>query len=402
MSSFMCEPEDDYVHEKIDEQMEDTTRKDIEDMVLEYYPGYSSFLEKMDDDTLFDYVRQMMAEQIKEQYGIQMGSSTRELSDEELAEDFGLLDSWRTTTISGCMKTPCRRSTPRARSRPISKSSAMWTSRARARSTSTPPPSRTRTPSPTPSSAYNDSVAEDDQISYTDIVALLMSSITTIINVISYVLIAFVAISLVVSSIMIGIITYISVLERTKEIGILRAIGASKRDVSRVFNAETFIIGLFRRGHRHRADAAAEHPDQHHRPRPDRHPVAQLHAPAARRRRPRRRERGADLYRGSDPLGTRREKGPRRGAADRIKSCKGTVANTRKPWLHRRGGPCPSRGLRPRLFFAPPRRDGVPASRLFAALLPFPAGGRGGRPFDGPTASSSRRGGPCALLSKLR
>ena len=91
---------------------------------------------------------------------------------------------------------------------------------------------------------YNDDVAEEDKISYTDIVALLMSSITTIINVISYVLIAFVAISLVVSSIMIGIITYISVLERTKEIGILRAIGASKRDVSRVFNAETIIIGF--------------------------------------------------------------------------------------------------------------------------------------------------------------
>ena len=71
-----------------------------------------------------------------------------------------------------------------------------------------------------------------------------MSSITTIINVISYVLIAFVAISLVVSSIMIGIITYISVLERTKEIGILRAIGASNRDVSHVFNAETVIIGF--------------------------------------------------------------------------------------------------------------------------------------------------------------
>jgi len=71
-----------------------------------------------------------------------------------------------------------------------------------------------------------------------------MSSVSTIINVISYVLIAFVAISLVVSSIMIGIITYISVLERTKEIGILRAIGASKKDVSSVFNAETFTIGL--------------------------------------------------------------------------------------------------------------------------------------------------------------
>ena len=91
---------------------------------------------------------------------------------------------------------------------------------------------------------YNEGVAEEDEINYTDMVALLMSSITTIINVISYVLIAFVAISLVVSSIMIGIITYISVLERTKEIGILRAIGASKRDISRVFNAETFIVGL--------------------------------------------------------------------------------------------------------------------------------------------------------------
>ena len=92
--------------------------------------------------------------------------------------------------------------------------------------------------------AYNDGVDEDDRIEYTDLVALLMSSITTIINAISYVLIAFVAISLVVSSIMIGIITYISVLERTKEIGILRAIGASKRDISRVFNAETLIEGL--------------------------------------------------------------------------------------------------------------------------------------------------------------
>lgn len=91
---------------------------------------------------------------------------------------------------------------------------------------------------------YNTTAAEEDQISYTDYVGLLMSSVTTIVNVISYVLIAFVAVSLVVSSIMIGIITYISVLERTKEIGILRAIGASKRNISQVFNAETFIVGL--------------------------------------------------------------------------------------------------------------------------------------------------------------
>ncbi len=91
---------------------------------------------------------------------------------------------------------------------------------------------------------YNTDRAEADQLSYTDYVGLMMSSITTIINAISYILIAFVAISLVVSSIMIGIITNISVLERTKEIGILRAVGASKKDVSRVFNAETFIVGL--------------------------------------------------------------------------------------------------------------------------------------------------------------
>jgi putative ABC transport system permease protein len=90
---------------------------------------------------------------------------------------------------------------------------------------------------------YNRSAAIENQISYTDFVGLLMSSVTTIINVISYVLIAFVAVSLVVSSIMIGIITYISVLERTKEIGILRAIGASKKNISQVFNAETFIVG---------------------------------------------------------------------------------------------------------------------------------------------------------------
>ncbi len=95
---------------------------------------------------------------------------------------------------------------------------------------------------------YNQSVMdageEEKEITYTDMIGTMMSSISTIINSISYVLMAFVAISLVVSSIMIGIITYISVLERTKEIGILRSIGASKKDISRVFNAETIIVGF--------------------------------------------------------------------------------------------------------------------------------------------------------------
>lgn len=91
---------------------------------------------------------------------------------------------------------------------------------------------------------YNNSVLDENKIIYTDYVGLIMKSVTSIINTISYILIAFVAVSLIVSSIMIGIITYISVLERTKEIGILRALGASKKNISQVFTAETFIIGL--------------------------------------------------------------------------------------------------------------------------------------------------------------
>lgn len=91
---------------------------------------------------------------------------------------------------------------------------------------------------------YNNSVEESKKIDYTDYVGIIMSSVSTIINAISYILIGFVSVSLVVSSIMIGIITYISVLERIKEIGILRAVGASKKDIKRVFTAETFIIGL--------------------------------------------------------------------------------------------------------------------------------------------------------------
>ena len=90
---------------------------------------------------------------------------------------------------------------------------------------------------------FNKGKSEDDTIQYTDMFGVMMSSVSSIVNVISTVLIAFVAISLFVSSIMIAIITYISVIERTKEIGILRAIGASKKDISRVFNAETLIEG---------------------------------------------------------------------------------------------------------------------------------------------------------------
>ena len=92
--------------------------------------------------------------------------------------------------------------------------------------------------------SYNKKQKKSNVITYNDFIGTMLSSVTSVVNIISYVLIAFVSVSLIVSSIMIGIITYISVLERTKEIGILRSIGASKKDITRVFNAETFIIGL--------------------------------------------------------------------------------------------------------------------------------------------------------------
>ena len=240
---YMSVPEDDYVQELIDEQMEDMTRADIEKMVTDYYPGYESMLKKMDDDTLFEYIEKMIGEQVKEQYGIQMENMYSYLSDSTLAHDFGLLsleDDDYLWLYENAMP-------------PVYSTSTLKDNLKKLGYVDLDSPSKINIYASTfedkdaiadAIERYNDSVSEDDKIEYTDIVALLMSSISTIINVISYVLIAFVAISLVVSSIMIGIITYISVLERTKEIGILRAIGASKRDVSRVFNAETFIIGL--------------------------------------------------------------------------------------------------------------------------------------------------------------
>ena len=241
---YMTVPEDDYIEEQLDEQMKDTTRKDIEDMVLEYFPQYSSFLKEMDDETLFDYVRRMISEQVKEQYAVQMRDMYGYLSDSELAKDFELLsleDDDYIWLYDNAMPPVYSESTLRKNLKAlgyvdldnpnvISIYASSFENKDAIANAIT---------------AYNDSVEEEDQIEYTDIVAMLMKSVSTIINAISYALIAFVAISLVVSSIMIGIITYISVLERTKEIGILRAIGASKRDVSRVFNAETFIIGLF-------------------------------------------------------------------------------------------------------------------------------------------------------------
>ena len=240
---YMSVPEDDYVQEHIDEQMDGMTRADIEDMVTTSYPEYSSMLSKMDDETLFDYVEQMIAEQIKEIYASEMENLYRKLSDSKLASEFSLLaleDDDYLWIYNHAMPPVYSESTYKENLKKLGYVDLESPSTINIYVSTF----EDKDAIADLIDKYNDSVSEDDQISYTDVVALLMSSVTTIINVISYVLIAFVAISLVVSSIMIGIITYISVLERTKEIGILRAIGASKRDVSRVFNAETFIIGL--------------------------------------------------------------------------------------------------------------------------------------------------------------
>ena len=240
---FMCHPSDEYVKEMVDEQLEGTTREDIEKQILETYPEYASMLEQMDDDMLFDYIGKMAGDQVREQYAAEMEKLYRELSDEELVEDFGLLvleDEDYLWIYNNAMPPVYSEINYKETMKKLGYVDLDTPSVINIYASSFEDKDNISTAIKN----YNSTVSKEDEITYTDIVALLMSSITTIINVISYVLIAFVAISLVVSSIMIGIITYISVLERTKEIGILRAIGASNRDVSHVFNAETVIIGF--------------------------------------------------------------------------------------------------------------------------------------------------------------
>ena len=241
--SYMSRPEDSFVQETIDEQMKDLTRSDIEKLVLDYYPEYSSMLDKMDDETLHDYIAKMASEEVKKQYSIQMRNLYSQLPDSELSADFELLvleDEDLLWLYDNAMPAAFSSSSYEDRLKQLGYMDLDCPSSINLYASTF----QDKENIAKAIENYNKTVDEEDRISYSDMVANLMSSITIIINVISYVLIAFVGISLVVSSIMIGIITYISVLERTKEIGILRAIGASKKDVSRVFNAETFIVGL--------------------------------------------------------------------------------------------------------------------------------------------------------------
>ena len=281
----MGQPSQEYVDGIVEQQMADLTRDAIEDMIVELYPGemgvdgdtVRGYIADMSDDELFQRIEEAISQGVREQYAAGVEARLGALSADQLAAMMDLTLDQGTTFVV----TP-----PDDPDAPMDEAAGMGNPSMAAPSPFTPeqfvylydnymPPTRssstyednldllgyTRLEAPSAISIYattfaqkdqiadlikeyNAGVAEEDEIGYTDYVALLMSSITGIISGISYLLIAFVSISLVVSSIMIGIITNISVLERTKEIGILRAVGASKRDVSRVFNAETLIVGL--------------------------------------------------------------------------------------------------------------------------------------------------------------
>lgn len=252
-TSIASEPTDEYVSGVVSQYMQGMTRDDVEKAMMESaqestgmdQEKLQEYIDSMDDETLFAYVEKLIAEKVREQYAESMQSKLGTMTTDQLA---AALDAAIPTYTEEQLADLYDKYMPESYSEATLEDNLKKLGYVDMEN-----PSAINIYASTFEDkdaisdgikAYNDSVAEEDKITYTDYVALLMSSITTIINAISYVLIVFVAISLVVSSIMIGIITYISVLERTKEIGILRAMGASKRDISRVFNAETIIVGF--------------------------------------------------------------------------------------------------------------------------------------------------------------
>ncbi len=247
---------DDEVNEQIETQMADMTRESVEALITEQYAEEMgvdmdtvvSYIQSMSDNELFDVVRQAMRENLVQQYAEGVRLEFAQYPDDSIAAMFD-------AELEGGTLTEEQYDWLYENYMPPTRSDSTYDDNLDLLGyIDIESPNEINIYAETFSdkdriadliAEYNDSVAnEDDEITYTDYIALLMSSITDIINAISYLLIGFVAISLVVSSIMIGVITYISVLERTKEIGILRAMGASKKDVSRVFNAETLIVGF--------------------------------------------------------------------------------------------------------------------------------------------------------------
>ena len=259
----MGQPSDEYVEAVVGQQTEGMTRESIEQMIIQQYAGemgvdgetVAGYIAEMSDEELFSRVEEAVAQQVREQYAQGVQAQLGALSQEQLAVMLDVsmgndymavraepLEAWQYGYLYDHYMPPTRSDSTYEENLELLGYVDLESPSAINIYAST---FAEKDQIADKISEYNASVASsEDEISYTDYVALLMSSVTDIISGISYLLIAFVSISLVVSSIMIGIITYISVLERTKEIGILRAVGASKRDVSRVFNAETLIVGL--------------------------------------------------------------------------------------------------------------------------------------------------------------
>ena len=261
----MSQASDEYVENVVSQQMDGMTRESIEEMIVQQYASemgvdtatVTGYIAEMTDDQLFAQVGDAIALQVREQYAQSIQARMGAMSQDQLATALEAILNEDAQTMAFARLAPFTQEQYvylYDNYMPATVSEATYEENLdRLGYVDKASPSTISIYASTFAEkdeiaeliqTYNEGVAEEDQIEYTDYVALLMSSITDIISGISYLLIAFVSISLIVSSIMIGVITLISVQERTKEIGILRSVGASKRDVSRVFNAETLIVGL--------------------------------------------------------------------------------------------------------------------------------------------------------------
>ena len=246
-----CIPTEEFMQQQIDATMGSMTRADIETTLIEGMTSQMSvsaeeieaYLTAMSDEELTEIFTMMVSEQIKAQYAQQVIAQMSVMSPEELIAAFDYALPMYTTEQCALYYDEIMEfsdSTYEANLQAMGYVDIESPATINIYASSF----ENKDIITDAIASYNDTVDELKEIKYTDYIGLMMSSITTIINAITYVLIAFVAISLIVSSIMIGVITLISVQERTKEIGILRAIGASKKDVSGMFNAETMIVGF--------------------------------------------------------------------------------------------------------------------------------------------------------------
>ena len=262
---IMSQPSEEYIQTLVQQQMANLDRATVEDMIVKQYAAEMGidaetilgYIAQMSDDELFAKVAETIAQQAREQYAAAVQQQLSALTQQQLGGAMDLLLSENEQMMGVMGMKPLTEQQYDAlyeEYMPATLSESTYEENLDALGyVDMADPDTIHIYASTFADKdkiadlikeYNKNVDEDDQIEYTDYVALLMSSITAIISGISYLLIAFVSISLVVSSIMIGVITLISVQERTKEIGILRAIGASKKNVSSMFNAETLIIGL--------------------------------------------------------------------------------------------------------------------------------------------------------------